>query len=178
VLISLRKQGDLARNKEYNDYITERSGWADLQSAGKILTNGELREVKDVLDQLYGIIADAVSAVNNNLVVKAYEPYTSLFRPNTTRERWQKGDEQVKETLRHVHDVVSNRAQLSLGNKSGGIDLNFQPQFIDRTPRTATGSSQEIHGIHVPAGFKGFNFNIVRFTSGLTANGAFHLMFN
>lgn len=59
--------------------------------------------------------------------------------------------------------------------KEGGIDLSFQPQFIQRSSRASFTPIQEPV---IPDGFKGFNFNIVRFTSQLTANSAFQLMFN
>jgi hypothetical protein len=72
--------------------------------------------------------------------------------------------------------AAADSAVISSPTKSnGGIDLNFQPQFIQRSSQT---SFTPIQGPVMPDGFKGFNFNIVRFTSNLTVNGAVQLMFN
>jgi len=75
--------------------------------------------------------------------------------------------------------AAADAAVISSPTKSpGGIDLNFQPQFIDRFSRTGSLPASETAFANMPDGFKGFNFNIVRFTSELTINGAFQLMFN
>jgi len=66
-------------------------------------------------------------------------------------------------------------ARSNAGN--GGIDLNYQPKFIRKFDHhfstigdtTMSGFSNDI---------KGFNFNIVRFTSNLSFSGALHLMYN
>jgi hypothetical protein len=59
--------------------------------------------------------------------------------------------------------------------RRGGIDLNFQPQFIQRSSQTSSTSFQDAN-VTMLGEFRGFNFNIVRFTSQLTVNGAFQLM--
>ena len=73
--------------------------------------------------------------------------------------------------------ILVDAAQTSNNRKSGGIDLNFHPQYIERFSR---GSSFTPKGLaaNIPEGLKGFNFNIVRFTPNLTVNGAFQLMFS
>jgi len=73
----------------------------------------------------------------------------------------------------------SGQADNAMNVRRGGIDLNFQPQFIQRGsgvgfPTKAFGNEM----IGMPGEFKGFNFNIVRFTPHLTVNGAFQMMFN
>ena len=60
--------------------------------------------------------------------------------------------------------------------RQGGIDLNFQPQFIQQFSPTGSTNFQEAIIPNMPSGFKGFGFDIVRFTSQLTVNGAFQLM--
>jgi hypothetical protein len=83
-----------------------------------------------------------------------------------------------------IRDFVlqPDHAQISRKN-TGGIDLNFQPQFIPRGPRInpddTSGSPIKTFGndAGAPGEFKGFNFNIVRFIPALTVNAAFQLMF-
>ena len=58
---------------------------------------------------------------------------------------------------------------------ASGIDLNFQPQFIKRGKASY---AAEVSSVNLSVEFKGFDFNIVRFTPNLTTNGAFQLMFN
>ncbi len=180
VVIFLMKQVNDNIRGVYGRYITVRSAWPDLNPKGSPLTNGERRDVEDVLGQLYEIVAAAVNAINPRLAVKAYEPYASSFRPNTTKERWQNGDAQVQETLAYVKEVVSavNKAQVSSRKTSeGGIDLDFKPQFIEQSSGDSVPVIQDGAAANMPDGFKGFNFNIIRFTSNLTVNGAFELMF-
>ena len=64
------------------------------------------------------------------------------------------------------------------GKGQGGIDLNFKPQFIPRPSQERTEYFEKAVIPAMPDGFKGFNFNIVRFRSQLTVNGAFQLMCN
>ena len=59
--------------------------------------------------------------------------------------------------------------------KTGGIDLNFHPQYIERFARGRNSEKREFTRL-LPAGFKGFNFNIIRFRPNLTVKGAFNLM--
>jgi len=69
--------------------------------------------------------------------------------------------------------VIASPAKLP-----GGIDLDFQPQFIEQFSRAGSAPVPPAGIANMPDGFKGFNFNIVRFTPQLTVNGAFQRMFN
>jgi hypothetical protein len=71
--------------------------------------------------------------------------------------------------------LPADAAQIS---PEGGIDFNFQPTFIQRHSQIDFTSIQQAIVPNIPDGFKGFNFNIVRFTPNLTVNGAFQLMLN
>ncbi len=71
-----------------------------------------------------------------------------------------------------------NAAMFSAVKKEGGIDLNFQPQYIQRPSSPSPAFFREAGISRMPDGFKGFNFNIVRFTSELSVSGAFQMMLN
>ena len=65
----------------------------------------------------------------------------------------------------------------SAAKSPGGIDLNFQPQFIQKSGTGVGFDHADIFaGPGLAGGFKGFDFHFVRFTSQLTVNGAFQLM--
>jgi len=81
------------------------------------------------------------------------------------------------EALKLAQDV-KDAAQASVPTVKlrGGIDLNFQPQYIQRPSQQGPAGIQEVSTTNMLGDIKGFNFNIVRFTSQLTVNGAFQLM--
>jgi len=78
----------------------------------------------------------------------------------------------------HRADVNPVPSAPSAIERPGGIDLNFQPQFIKRYSKEDSLQRPAADKAMGSADFKGFNFNIVRFRSQLTVNGAFQLMFN
>ena len=87
-------------------------------------------------------------------------------------------DPNLGKNLNKVVAPGSSSAQLAGQLEKGGIDLSFQPEFIERPSHS---NDRSVHGVNVPNvhdNFKGFNFRIVRFTPELTANSAFQLMFN
>ena len=95
-------------------------------------------------------------------------------RPNfifLDRSGYERGIELVEGIQQKL--LPTDAAQIS---PEGGIDLNFKPTFIQRHSQADFTSTQQATFPNIPDGFKGFNFNIVRFTSNLTVNGAFQLM--
>ena len=95
----------------------------------------------------------------------------------------------VKRDALYVSDPSPDRVRQLLGNparssaamtgssrRSGGIDLNFKPQYILRSSGRNAVNFQETGFQDMFDEFKGFKFNIVRFKSQLTVNGAFQLM--
>jgi hypothetical protein len=164
---SFKSGGEL--KKELDEYWQERIKWPDIMR----LQRGQREETREALRQLYALIA---KTVDPDIKISVFMPYPEaeifeLRRPvNGTN-----GNVALESKPERVpdHAVISSEIK-----KEGGIDLNFQPQFIQRASRTSPTSIQEVAITDMPDGFKGFNFNIVRFTSNLTVNGAFQLMFN
>jgi len=81
------------------------------------------------------------------------------------------------QTSNKLPSVVNAGGGISDNRKSGGIDLNFHPQYIEQFSRGSSSPSKGF-AVYLSESFKGFNFNIVRFTPNLTVNGAFQLMFD
>jgi hypothetical protein len=100
---------------------------------------------------------------------------TMVHFPSREAERFEpySSDHRAQQLAQAVKDA----AQTTEGKGRGGIDLNFQPQFIQRPSGQSPANIQGTDVIKMPDGFKGFNFNIVRFTANLTVNSAFQLMF-
>ena len=139
--------------REFEDYIVERVTWRDMSEGEPVgLYNGRLKAKKDSLRELYTIMSDEMKP---NIKVTAYVPHPAaeVYYTNITKNG---GSDKIK--------------------VPGGIDLSFHPQFIQRSQKAGPASIQEAN-VPMPEGFRGFNFNIVRFTSQLTVNGAFQLMF-
>jgi hypothetical protein len=182
------KVDELQRSDIY-DYVMERVKWPDMREAKGDKLAKQLRI-------LYRII---YAVIKPGIKIHAYVPHpgAEVYWPNMRQQ--QGTNERIKGLLLEFsqrigtdHAVISiankpsgpvgaDHAVISTANKSsgpGGIDLNFQPQFIQRSSSSSSASLQEAAMPDMPDGFKGFNFNIVRFTPNLTANGAFQLMFN
>jgi hypothetical protein len=145
---------------------------------------GKVVSPKKRLKQWYSIIREARKPDSE---MHTYVPHSggALYVPNITGENG--GFQKVQELLRSfTHSAqepdfaqASKHTVISTTDKSrGGIDLAFQPQFIRRPSPAVTGSMQEAGAHDIFDGLKGFDFNIVRFTSQLTVSGAFQLMFS
>ena len=125
--------------------------WKRVKGLG--LTNGPQEELRQSLTKYYNIVYEEMREKPPR--INAYVPH------------------------RRAGTSQPDAAIISSGiKKTGGIDLNFQPQFIQQSSKTGPTRLQEAAVPGMPGGFKGFDFHIVRFTSGLTVNGAFRLMFN
>ncbi len=144
------------------------------------LQRGQREETREALRQLYALIA---KTVDPDIKISAFMPYPEaeifqLRRPGNGTN----GNSTIAPTSDVEPESKPERADQAVISseikKEGGIDLNFQPQFIQQASRTSPTSIQEAAITDMPDGFKGFNFNIVSFTSNLTVNGAFQLMFN
>lgn len=142
------------------DYVLKRSKVNDL---GEDLDNGELQAVRADLGDFYHKYG-AKNKKKPDLIVNAFvpSPRSEIYLPYFTRK-----------------ENSSDAAAISSGTqKQGGIDLNFQPQFIQRPTNTEASYSKDAFIPAMPVGFQGFNFNIISFTPELTVNGAVQLMFN
>jgi len=148
------------------DYVLKRSKVNDL---GRDLDNGELQQIRADLGDFYHRTG-AKNKNKPNLNISAFvpPPESEIYLPYYTRE------ENPSDTAA-IASVTKTRTKTG---KEGGIDLNFQPQFIERFSQTGFTPVQETVITDMPDDFKGFNFNIVSFTSNLTVNGALQLMFS
>ncbi len=120
------------------------------------------------LKEFYAIIRKEVKPDSK---IHAYVPHGEVYMPgNKEASSFKK--------IQSLLGLDKDAAMSSAAKRPGGIDLNFQPQFI-RQPSSASpfGIQQPNALTDMPDGFKGFNFNIVRFTTQLTVNNAFQLMF-
>jgi hypothetical protein len=136
---------------------------------------------RTTLQNIYSVIRGVVKpdqVVDPDLRVYAHKthPGEEYFKAFITS---QQHIEEIKSYLGPFLNVlpVSDHAMTSaIKQRPGGIDLNFQPQFIQRPSQTSPEGIQHTGFAGMSDGFKGFNFNIVRFTSQLTINGALGLM--
>ena len=169
----------LGRDRAIDDFVVARSRWTDMTNDGRVADNGKLKDIVGALKTFYEIITAAGSS---SLDINAFVPHprADVLRPNSLRKN--SGSAEVNETLALLgaHAAASSdKAALSAPARApGGIDLNFQPRFIRRTSDVFSAGSGQASVVSMPDGFKGFNFNIIRFTSQLTVKGAFQLMFS
>ena len=131
------------------------------------------------------ILANNRAAYNKRMkeiMIRLYNKTNESLGSGEKVNNWKSLKRKVKHDWIQLNggpQAAADVAVISSPTKSnGGIDLNFQPQFIQRSSKTNSAGIQEADVPHMPDGFKGFNFNIVHFTSNLTVNGAFQLMFN
>jgi Outer membrane efflux protein len=112
--------------------------------------------------------------VSPDVKIKEYASAGDVYEPFIT----------TIEQIRMIESKLGGLMKVVASNKTdtgvspGGIDLNFQPQFIQRSSGLSPAGISQGAFANLPDGFKGFNFNIVRFTPNLTVYGAFQLMFN
>jgi hypothetical protein len=152
-------------DKELEEYWQDRIGWDDILA----LENGRRQETIDALRQLYTLIAETI---NPDIQIGAFvpPPGEEIFKLGPRSARTGR--------IRNQIDHAAISSAIKSPSSRGGIDLNFQPQFIQRSSQVNPVSIQQAVFADMPDGFKGFKFNIVRFTSQLTINGAFQLMLN
>ncbi len=182
LIAKLFKEDEFQLNRELDDYWRERIEWDDIQG---IENDGKRAETTEALRDLYSVIAQTVDPDIN---VSAFVPHrgAEIFKLNAISPRNGNGHRRMAVNSRVRAAVNGNghgrnsadQAAISTSNKSpGGIDLNFQPQFIQRSSQSPD-SLFDAAALSMPEDFKGFDFNIIRFTPRLTVNGAFQLMFN
>jgi hypothetical protein len=120
------------------------------------------------LKEFYNIIRQEVKPDSK---IHAYVPHGEVYIHGSK-------DGSGFNKIQSVLGITKDGAMSSTAKVPGGIDMDFQPQFIQRPSSTGpSGIKEDNVPANTPDGFKGFNFNIVRFTSQLTVNNAFQLMF-
>jgi len=150
--------------------INPRTGLEEVLPDLKTLYNliGRVVNPNSKLKEFYGIIRQEVKPDSK---IHAYVPHAEVYMPgNKDASSFQK--------IQKLLGINRDGTMSSTAKRPGGIDLNFQPQYIQRP---SLGSAENIRDANarqaMPDGFKGFNFNIVRFSPQLTVKGAFQLMF-
>jgi hypothetical protein len=144
------------------------SYWSPIMSNLRLSEN---RKMKEIMIRLHN---NAEVTFNGGQKVKNWKELKNKVVQEAVRVN-QGYANQVRTNLRYTNFAMNSS---SPDRSRGGIDLNFKPQYVRQSSRPYPQSINEAGFHDMPDGFKGFNFNIIRFTSALTVNGAFHLMFN
>jgi hypothetical protein len=165
-------------NQVVDKHLANRARWSD--NGGNGTNEDKIKDIKDALREFYGMVAAAVKAVPVRINAWVPHPGAELIIKNI-HENGHSTETQRILALLENHDTATEADKASLAartDKKGGIDLAFQPQFIQRHQQAGLQPIGQEERPLLPEGFTGFNFNIVRFKSQLTVNGAFGLMFN
>ena len=153
-----------------NYYVDRRLEYSDV--SGK--SPEQLQDFRNALEELHNIVGEAVAAGSAEGTTSVVEPNSGrvVFYPGFTWENYSESD--IKRELALIN---SDRAVIAPAVKApGGIDLNFQPQFIEQFSKAGYWPSREPAFANMPGEFKGFNFNIVRFTAQF--NGQWRISFD
>jgi outer membrane protein TolC len=152
-------------------YVDTRATWYDIQKAP------DIQKRRAQLKAFYRII---LSHIKRDLGIHAFVPHprAEVYWPNMAKS--EQTDDQTKILSMFFRKASGDRAMTSKSAHAsrGGIDLNFQPQFVSSASSSVSGPVFRDADAAMLGELRGFDFSIVRFTPQLTANGAFILMFN
>ncbi|MDE2230661.1 MAG: TolC family protein [Candidatus Omnitrophica bacterium] len=163
--------------KEYMDYIQAqiRSGADNGHGNGNGNGNGYKESFERNLNAIRNASVDErtrVYSVIGEVSLSRHNLKNMVYLPERNTVVFASASDRARHLAQRVVDAAMNA---SAAKRSGGIDLDFQPQFINRF--STAGLSGRREAVQMSEGFQGFNFHIVRFTPSLTVNDAFHLMF-
>ena len=117
--------------RDFDLWPEKRASWPDMTEGGRRVTPGEVDAFASAWRTLCSIVADVVNS--NNIELHTYVPpqQTAVWGiSDTDRDR--------------ILSLTKDKAVVSSPVRSrGGIDLNFQPQFIQRSSQANSAGIQE-----------------------------------